>query len=72
MGGGRMKAVQQTIHAQIKEMVEKNPLRKVGLVTFTDFIEIIGDGSQASTRINSDKLNDYNFILKSAVSGASV
>jgi hypothetical protein len=46
MGSGyRLKSVQETIVNQIKEMKEKYPERKVGLVTFTDDVDIIGDGS---------------------------
>jgi hypothetical protein len=45
MSGSRLSAVQKTILGQIKDMKEKNPDRKVGLVTFTDYIDIIGDGT---------------------------
>ncbi len=45
MSGSRLSAVQKTILGQIKDMKENHPDRKVGLVTFTDYIEIIGDGT---------------------------
>jgi hypothetical protein len=71
MSGSRLSAVQKTILGQIKDMKEKNPDRKVGLVTFTDYIDIIGDGTQASNTVTGKQLDDYNFILKNATTGAS-
>ena len=52
-------------------MKEKYPERKVGIVTFTDFIETIGDGTANSVVVRGDQLNDYDFLLKNAVVGAS-
>jgi len=46
----------------IKDMQKKNPDRKVGLVTFSGDVCIIGDGTMAPTTIAGDKLNDFNFI----------
>jgi hypothetical protein len=51
-------------------MKENHKDRKVGLVTFTDYVEIIGDGSKKSLRLNGSDLNDYNIILKNSVAGA--
>lgn len=45
-------AVQATILAQIKDMKENHKDRKVGLVTFTDNVEIIGDGSGKSLKLD--------------------
>jgi hypothetical protein len=60
MAGSRLTAVQKTILGQIKDMKENHPDRKVGLVTFTDYIEIIGDGTQASnTEVRGKQLDDY-------------
>lgn len=70
MSGARLTAVQKTIKIQIKEMAEKNPDRKIGIVTFTNFIDIIGDGSKAALRIDGNYLNDYNHLLKNAVASA--
>ena len=52
-------------------MAEKNSERKIGLVTFTDNISIIGDGSKDPLRINGDDLNNYDLILKNSVVSAS-
>lgn len=45
MSGARINTVKKTILAQIKDMEENHPLRRVGIVTFTDIVEIIGDGT---------------------------
>lgn len=52
-------------------MKENHPERKVGIVTFTDYIEIIGDGTQPSNKVSGKEIDDYNFILKNATTGAS-
>lgn len=52
-------------------MAENNPDRKIGIVTFTDNVQIVGDGSKPITRIESSQLNDYNYLLKNAVASAS-
>lgn len=47
-------------------------MRKVGLVTFTDTVEIIGDGSINSVVLSGNQqLNDYEFIKKSGVACAA-
>lgn len=46
MQGIRLECVRKTILAQIEEMKEKYPERKVGIVTFSDSIKVIGDGIQ--------------------------
>jgi hypothetical protein len=71
MAGSRLTSVQQTIKAQIKEMAENHPDRKIGIVTFTSYVDIIGDGSAQPLRIDGNHMNDYNFLLKNAVVGAS-
>ena len=70
MAGSRLTAVQKTILAQIKEMAENHSERKIGVVTFTNNIQIIGDGSKKIERLDGQHLNDYNFILKTGVACA--
>ena len=45
MQGIRLECVKQTIVGQIEEMHKKYPERKVGIVTFSDLIKVIGDAS---------------------------
>jgi uncharacterized protein with von Willebrand factor type A (vWA) domain len=46
MSGIRLECVKQTIVGQIEEMHKTYPERKVGIVTFSDLIKVIGDGSK--------------------------
>jgi uncharacterized protein YegL len=43
--GERINSVKKTILNQIKDMHQNHPLRRVGIFTFTDIVEIIGDGT---------------------------
>ena len=67
----RLKSVQETIIAQIKEMKEIYPERKVGLVTFTDDVDIIGDGSKPIVNIPTHEMNNYEFLKKNGETVAS-
>lgn len=69
-GLSRLDCVKKTINAQIKEMCEKYPNRKVGLVTFSDDVEIFGDGHLPNTKVQPQLLNDYNFMVKNGVACA--
>jgi uncharacterized protein YegL len=71
MSGHRLECVKKTIRAQIKEMHDKYPDRKVGIVTFSDDIKVIGDGTKGVVTVAADKNNDYNFLLKHGVACAS-
>lgn len=51
-------------------MVKNHPKRKIGLVTFTDNVAIVGDGSTNPSIISGKELNDYNFILKNGIACA--
>ena len=50
----RLECVQQTLDFQIKDMAEKHPERKVGLVAFDDVVDIIGDGSNEMMQLTTD------------------
>lgn len=39
------------------------PDRKLGLVTFNNEVNVIGDGSQDTQTINGDKLFDYDYLI---------
>ena len=51
-------------------MKESNPNRKVGLVTFTDNVCIIGDASAAPLTLGMEYMNDYNLLLKNGIACA--
>ena len=71
MEGERLNAVKETILSQIKDMHENHPKRKVGLVTFSDDVDIIGDGTVKKDLVTTDKCGDYKFLLKNSTTGAS-
>jgi Mg-chelatase subunit ChlD len=52
MMGYRLEAVKKTIRAQIKDMKEVYPDRKVGLVTFSDDVKVIGDGTKETVAVS--------------------
>lgn len=43
-------------------MKKSNPTRKIGIVTFSNDVVIIGDASDSPEIIAGDKLNKYNDI----------
>ena len=49
----RLDAVKQTILSQIQDMAKNHPNRKVGLVTFSDDVDIIGDGTVKKDLVKS-------------------
>jgi hypothetical protein len=52
-------------------MQKNHPNRKVGLVTFSDDVDIIGDGTVKKDLVKSKKCGDYDFLLKNSTTGAS-
>ena len=66
----RLQCVQAAIESQVQSLKENEPNKKVGLVTFNNEVNIIGDGSQAPVTINGDKLNNYETIQESGKNSA--
>ena len=66
----RLECVRSTILTQIEEMHNKYPERRVGIVTFSDDIKVIGDGSQPVFTLDGSYMDDYNMILKNGVACA--
>ena len=52
-------------------MKDKYPDRKVGIVTFTDQIDVIGDGFMDIMVIGAEDMGDYNYLLKNGIASAS-
>ena len=71
MQGMRLECVKQTILGQIEEMHKKYPDRKVGIVTFSDLVKVIGDGSQNVITLDSQYFYDYNMMLKNGIAAAT-
>jgi Mg-chelatase subunit ChlD len=71
MSGHRLDSVKKTISAQLKEMKEVYPDRKVGLVTFSDNVKVIGDGTKDIVSVDAKFNNDYEFLMKNGKTIAS-
>ena len=63
----RLQCVQAAIESQIMDMTENNPNKKVGFVTFSNDVHIVGDGSEVPQVISGDKLSDYEYLKKNGV-----
>ncbi len=59
MSGERIRAVKETIVSQIEDMLKNHPKRKVGLVTFNDDVDIIGDGTVKKDLVSRKQCGDY-------------
>mmetsp|Transcript_35531 Transcript_35531/g.69696 ORF Transcript_35531/g.69696 Transcript_35531/m.69696 type:complete len:750 (+) Transcript_35531:32-2281(+) len=58
----RLEAVQAAVDDQITGLQKKRPNCRVGLITFSNDVTIIGDGSKTEEVITGDKLNDMEFL----------
>jgi hypothetical protein len=47
-------------------MKKENPDRKVGIITFSEGVEIIGDGMKDCICIGSTEMENYDYLLKNA------
>lgn len=60
----RMQCLQAAINQQIIEMGQGVGDRKIGLVSFNNEVNVVGDGGQDPQTIAGDKLYDYDYLLK--------
>eukprot|EP00347_Sterkiella_histriomuscorum_P012379 403368807 len=67
----RLQCVQAAIDAQLTEMSQGAPNRKVGLVTFNGEVTLIGDATKAPQTIAGDKLFDYDFLVNNGLTEGS-
>jgi uncharacterized ubiquitin-like protein YukD len=63
----RLQCVQAAIEAQIMQMAEVEPDKKVGLVTFSNDVNIHGDSTQVPQVVAGDKLSDYEYLRKNGI-----
>lgn len=59
----RLQCVQAAVTSQIEDWKQKNPDKKVSLVTFGEDVVIVGDGSSDPVVIAGDKLVDQNTLI---------
>lgn len=66
----RMQCIQIAIEKHLNDLCLSTPKRKVGIVTFNNQVDIIGDGSLPSKVITGDKLSDFDELLSSGLKDA--
>lgn len=67
----RLEAVQLAITSNFEKLVKENPEKRVGLVTFNNSVNVIGDGTFEQQRISGDYLNSKEEINKTVESTPS-
>lgn len=55
----RLQCLQIAIEAQIKKIARETPEKRVGIITFSDEVTLIGDGTQEPVVISGEKLNSW-------------
>jgi hypothetical protein len=63
----RLQCVQAAIEAQMMDMCDKAPHKKVGLVTFSNDVSVYGDCAQVPQVISGDKLSDFEYLKKNGI-----
>ncbi len=58
----RIQCVKAAIDSQINDMANGASERKLGVVTFNNEVQIIGDGSQDPVTITGDHLNNFEYL----------
>eukprot|EP00347_Sterkiella_histriomuscorum_P014949 403358888 len=64
VGISRLMSAKETIIHQMKDMCEKYPHRKVGLIVFSTGIWIHGDGTQEAYEVDKTIINDYEKLVE--------
>eukprot|EP01104_Vermistella_antarctica_P001120 TRINITY_DN11176_c0_g1_i1.p1 TRINITY_DN11176_c0_g1~~TRINITY_DN11176_c0_g1_i1.p1 ORF type:complete len:926 (+),score=283.45 TRINITY_DN11176_c0_g1_i1:209-2986(+) len=60
----RLQCVQAAVAHQIEQLAKDSPQTKVGLVTFSNEIHLIGDGSQSTKHVAGGKLCSFDALKK--------
>jgi len=68
----RMQCVQTAIESQLKQLITGAPKRKVGIVTFSNEVTLIGDGSLAPKTFAGDKLMNFEGLLETSMKDADL
>lgn len=68
----RLEMCKKAVLAQITQMHASNNQRKLGLVTFENQIEIIGDGVEKPITLDPNTLYDYDAILAQGLEQADL
>lgn len=60
----RMQCLQAAIDQQITDMQNGATDRKLGIVSFNNEVNVLGDGAIDPQIITGDKLNDYDYLIQ--------
>jgi hypothetical protein len=60
----RLQSVQTAIEKQIREIAKKNPNKRVGLVTFSDSVTLLGDCGEPPLVIAGDHLKNIDYLME--------
>eukprot|EP00039_Didymoeca_costata_P001678 m.54228 g.54228 ORF g.54228 m.54228 type:complete len:730 (+) comp10912_c0_seq3:1986-4175(+) len=63
----RLDAVKAAVQKQMDVLCQQHPRRRVALVTFSDGVLVVGDGSQTPTVVSGDILFDKDMLLKAGI-----
>lgn len=66
----RMQCVQAAVQTQIEQMQNGAKERKVGVVTFNNEVNILGDGTKDPQTITGDKLSNFDWLAKNGAEKA--
>lgn len=58
----RIQCVKSAIDSQVNDMANGAEQRKVGIVTFNNEVQVIGDGTQEAQLITGDKLSNFDYL----------
>jgi len=67
----RMQCVQAAVQTQIEQMQNGAKDRKVGVVTFNNEVNVLGDGTKDPQTITGDKLNNFEWLTKNGAEKSS-
>eukprot|EP01097_Dermamoeba_algensis_P003302 TRINITY_DN2325_c0_g1_i1.p1 TRINITY_DN2325_c0_g1~~TRINITY_DN2325_c0_g1_i1.p1 ORF type:complete len:514 (+),score=183.65 TRINITY_DN2325_c0_g1_i1:147-1544(+) len=56
----RLQCVQAAVEQQIQKVAKEHPKKKIGIITFNNEVNIIGDGTQEEKVVAGDILNSWN------------
>ncbi len=67
----RMQCLQAAVEKQLVDLAQGAPARKVGLVTFSNDVTLIGDGQLPPKVITGDKLNNFELLQQAGTNDAA-
>ena len=60
----RLQCIQASIEGQIRNIAKTTPNKKVGLITFSNEVTLLGDCTKAPITVAGDKLHDFHGLME--------